>query len=157
MNRKMFALFGIVLLTILLTISPVLMAGAYQFTDTFEEIVVCPTQDGFSEEIHIAGSYRVLLQSAGGKDHTTNLFYVFWHGDALGLSSGSEYLLRGRWMELIQENPPYIFLWNDHFQLIGKGKAENFDTHFKIRLVVNANGDTVVDFLDASECETIYP
>jgi hypothetical protein len=134
---------------------PLLEAGAFQATDTFEEIVVCPTDDGFSEEIYISGSYRLLIQSAGGNGHATNLFYVFWHGDGVGLGSGSEYLLRGRWMEVIQDSPPYIFIWNDHFQLIGKGKAENFDTHFKIRLIVNAQGDTVVDYIDFWECENI--
>lgn len=78
-------------------------------------------------------------------------------GYAIGLSSGSEYLLRGRWMEVIQENPPYKFLWNDHFQLIGKRKAENYETHYKIRFVVNATGEMVIEFLDPTACETIYP
>lgn len=138
----------------LLTTSPMLLA-LEQFTLPFEETVVCQGADGDSEEIYIAGSYRIQLQFVEGDDHATSLFQVFWHGNAYGLTSGAEYLLRGKWMEVIQENPPYIFLWNDHLQLIGKGQAENFNTYFKIRIVENASGETTVDFLDFVQCENV--
>jgi hypothetical protein len=138
----------------LLTAAPMLLA-LDQFTLPFEETVVCQGDYGDSEEIYIEGTYRVLLQYVEGDDHTTSLFQVFWTGNALGLTSGAKYLLRGKWMELIQENPPFIFLWNDHFQLIGKGQAENFNIYFKIRIVENANGETTVDFIDYLQCVNV--
>jgi hypothetical protein len=138
----------------LLALSAHSMAGADQFRGTFWEIVSCPTADGYSEEIYLEGSYRILSQYVEGNGHVTSTFQIFWDADGMG-PSGSEYLLNGKWMEVIQGNPPYIFLWNDHFRLIGKGRAENFEIHFKIRMIVNANGELVVDYLDATACETI--
>jgi len=55
-------------------------------------------------------------------------------------------------MEVVQENPPFIFLWNDHFQVIGKGQAENFGIYTKIKIVENANGELIVNYDDALEC-----
>ena len=136
----------------LLAVSP-LMLALEQFTLPFEETVICPSGDGYSEEIYIEGTYRVQLQYVEGGDHTTSLFQVFWRAGGYGMTSGAEYKLRGKWMEIIQENPPYIFLWNDHFQLIGKGKAENFSLYYKIRMVINANGELTVNFEDSFECE----
>jgi hypothetical protein len=144
----------LLLIPALLTVSPMLLA-LEQFTLPFEETVVCPGGDGYSEEIYIQGTYRVQLQYVEGADHTTSLFQVFWHGSGLGLTSGAEYILRGKWMEVIQENPPFIFLWNDHFQLVGKGQAENFNTYYKIRIVENANGELSVAFEDFLQCENV--
>ena len=138
----------------LLAVAPTLLA-LEQFTDAFEETVICPSGDGYSEKIYIEGTYRIQVQYIENTHHTTSLFQVFWRGNGYGLESGSEYKLRGKWMEVIQENPPYIFLWNDHFQLIGKGRAENFNTYYKIRIVVNANGEQTVDFEDFMQCENV--
>jgi hypothetical protein len=63
----------------------------------------------------------------------------------MGLDSEAEYSLRGKWMEVVQENPPFIFLWNDHFQLNGKGSAPNYRFNNKVKIVVNANGDVIID------------
>jgi len=153
MNMKMKLLLSLVLLTA----APTLLA-LEQFTDTFDEIVICPGGDGNSEEIYIEGTYRVQLQYIENTHHTTSLFQVFWRGDGFGLTSGAEYKLRGKWMEVVQgieENSPFIFLWNDHFQLIGKGRAENFNTYYKIRVVVNANGELTVYFEDFMQCENV--
>ena len=139
----------------LLGLSNASMASADQFRGTFWEIVSCPTADGYSEEIYLEGSYRILAQSVEGNGHATSTFQIFWEADGWGTTSGSKYILNGKWMEVIQENPPYIFLWNDHFRLIGKGKAENFETHFKVQMVYNANGELVVEYVDATSCETI--
>ena len=139
----------------LLSVAPTLLA-LEQFTLPFEETLICPSGDGDSEEIYIAGTFRVQLHYVeAADDHTTSLFQVFWRGNGYGLSSGAEYILRGKWMEVIQENPPFIFLWNDHFQLIGKGRAENFETHFKIRMVENANGELTVNYEDVVECKEV--
>jgi len=146
----------LLLISTLLTISPMLLA-LEQFTLPFEETVICPSGDGYSEEIYIEGTYRVQLQNVEGADHTTSLFKVFWRGDGYGLTSDAEYKLRGKWMDFTQENPPYIFLWNDHFQLIGKGRAENFHIYTKVRTVVNANGELIVAFADSMECVEVLP
>jgi len=39
--------------------------------------------------------------------------------------------------------------------LIGKGQAENFNTYFKVKIVINANGDPIIEFIDANECESV--
>ena len=154
MKMPSFLLTKLLLALALLAVAPMLLA-LEQFTLPFDETVICPSRDGDSEAIYIAGTYRVQLQYVEGGGHTTSLFQVFWRGDGYGLDSGAEYKLRGKWMEVIQENPPYIFLWNDHFQLIGKGRAENFNTYFKIRMVVNANGELTVNFEDFMQCENV--
>jgi hypothetical protein len=139
---------------VLLMLSSTTMAGADQVRGTFWESLVCPTNDGYSEEIYLSGSYRMLMQHVDTGNHITSTFQVFWEADGWG-ASGSEYLLHGKWMEVVQENPPYIFLWNDHFRLIGKGNADNYEVHFKVRIIVNANGDPVVEFVDEKQCETL--
>ena len=144
----------LLLIAALLTIAPVSMA-LEQPTLPFEETVSCPTDDGFSEEIYIAGTYRIQERYIENRNHVSSSFQVFWRGEGYGLSSGAEYSLRGKWMEVIQESPPFIFLWNDHFQLTGKGQAENFRIYFKIRIVNNANGEPIVDFIDSRECVQI--
>jgi hypothetical protein len=154
MNKSRLLLTKLLLALALLAVSPMLLA-LEQFSDSFSETVICPSGDGYSEEIYIEGTLRVLVQYVEGADHITSLFQVFWRGNGYGLTSRAKYKLRGKWMEVIQENPPYIFLWNDHFQLIGKGRAENFNTYFKVRIVVNANGEQTVDFVDVSECEQV--
>jgi hypothetical protein len=144
----------LMLISALLTVSPMLLA-LEQFTDTFEETVICESGAGYSEPIYIAGTYRVQMHYVEAGDHVTSLFNVYWRGDGTGLESGAKYLLRGKWMEVIQENPPYIFIWNDHFRLIGKGRAENFDTYFKVKIVINANGEPIIEYVDSTECEEI--
>ena len=126
-----------------------------KFTDAFAETVICENGNGVSEEIYISGIARTRVQYVENADHSTWVWQVFFHGDGLGLASGAEYILRGKWMEVIQENPPYIFIWNDHFQLTGKGKAENYDTFFKVKFVVNANGDPIIEYVDFYQCEEI--
>ena len=154
MNMPHFLVTKLLLALALLAVAPTLLA-LEQFTLPFEETVICPSGDGYSEAIYIEGTYRVQLQYVEGGDHATSLFQVFWRGDGYGLESGAEYKLRGKWMEVIQENSPFIFLWNDHFQLIGKGRAENFNIYYKIRIVVNANGEQTVDFEDFMQCENV--
>ena len=142
----------------LLTVSP-LMLALDQFTLPFAEIVVCPSGDGYGEEIYLEGTARFQIKYIEGTHHTSSFFNIYWKADGYGMTSGAEYILRGKWMEVVQgieESSPFIFLWNDHFQLIGKGKAENFDLYFKVRFVVNANGEVTVDFLDEAECETVW-
>jgi len=150
-NLPIIKLTSLFLSLALLSVSPMLLA-LEQFTDSFEETIICPGADGESEEIYIAGTYRVQLQYVEGADHTTSLFKIFWRGNGYGLSSDAKYILRGKWMEVVQENPPFIFLWNDHFQVIGKGQAENFGIYTKIKIVENANGELIVNYDDALEC-----
>lgn len=134
----------------LLASAPALMALEKQ-TIPFWEIVSCP-----NEEVYIEGSYRVQAHFVEGADHSTSVFQVFWKGSGFGLESDSEYLLRGKWMEVIQENPPFIFLWNDHFQLIGKGTAPNYRFYSKVKFVVNANGEVIIDLIsDETPCEYV--
>jgi len=154
MNMPHLLVTKLLLALALLTVAPTLLA-LEQFTFPFEEIVVCPTEDGDSEEIYLAGTGRLQAQYIENAHHTTSIFQIFWRMSGYGLTSGAKYTLSGKWMEVIQENPSYIFLWNDHFQLVGKGKAENFKLYYKIRIVVNANGDQTVDFEDFIQCENV--
>lgn len=120
-------------------------------TWNFWEIVSCP-----SENIEMTGSVRFQMQLIEGKDRATWVFQAFWTGDAWGLDSGADYRIQGKWMEVIQEDPPFVFLWNDHFQLTGNGTAPNYSFYNKVRIVVDANGEPRIDFSgDASPCPTV--
>lgn len=138
----------------LLAATPGLLA-LDQFPGEFEETVICENANGPSEPIYIWGTYRIQAQYVEAGDHVTSFFNVYWRADGVGLDSGAEYNMRGKWMEVVQESPPYLFIWNDHFRLIGKGRAENYDTHFKVKILVNANGDPIIDYIDFYECENI--
>ena len=134
----------------LLASTPALMALDQQ-TLPFWEIVSCA-----SEDVEIEGTVKFQTHFIEGAGHATWVFQAFWTGRGWGLESGAGYKLRGKWMEVVQENPPFIFLWNDHFQLIGKGTAPNYKFSNKIKFVVNANGDVVIDTDDYYwPCETI--
>lgn len=154
MNKNARIAVSIYLVFVLLATSSIAIAMD-KFSDTFSETVICENKNGVSEEIYISGTFRSQAQYVENVNHITSVWQVFWHGDGLGLASGAEYVLRGKWMEVIQENPPYIFIWNDHFQLTGKGKAENYDTFFKVKFVVNANGDPIIEYVDFYQCEEI--
>lgn len=120
-------------------------------TLNFWEIAECP-----SEQIEIEGRVRFQYQFVEGNDRATTVFQAFWSGDAWGLASGAEYRIQGKWMEVVQESPPFVFVLNDHFQLIGKGQAENYRFYSRVRFVVNAKGEIKVDFEgDHWPCPTI--
>jgi hypothetical protein len=138
----------------LLTVAPMLLA-LEKVTLPFEETVICPSGDGFSEEIYLEGTVRYQEQHIESNHHTTSIFQAFWRANGYGLTSEADYILRGKWMTVIQENPPFILLFNDHFQLVGKGQAENFYIYYKIRMVVNANGELTVNFEDSLQCEEV--
>jgi hypothetical protein len=141
----------------LLTVAPMLLA-LEKITLPFEETVICPSGDGFSEEIYLEGTVRIQWQDVEGANHTTWVLQYFWRGNGYGRTSGAKYVMRGKWMEVVQgieESSPFIFLWNDHIQLVGKGQAENFDIYWKIRSVKNANGETTVNFEDYMQCENV--
>ena len=141
---------AIVIGALLGSLAPTAMA-LDQETWNFWEIAACP-----SENVEMNGRVRFLMQLVQGKERATWVFQAFWSGQASGLSSGAEYTIQGKWMEVIQEDPPYVFLWNDHFQLIGKGTAPNYDFYNKVRIVVDANGEPRLDFSgETTPCPTI--
>jgi hypothetical protein len=153
MNMKMKLLLSLVLLTV----APMAMA-LEQETDSFSESVICPSGDGSSEEIYLEGTVRFQTQYIENAHHATWVFQAFWRANGYGITSDAKYILRGKWMEVVQgieESSAFIFLWNDHFQLIGKGQAENFRIYQKIRMVINANGELTVDFEDFMLCENV--
>jgi len=139
----------------LLAVSAASMAGAQQAKGTFWEEIQCPTADGYSEVIYLEGTYRMLMQNVAAGDHTTDIFQVFWEAAGYGMDSEARYLLHGKWMEVIQQNPPYVLIWNDTFKLVGKGKADDFRITWKARVVFNANGDLIMDYFEALQCETL--
>lgn len=150
MNRTNQLLAKVFAALVLLVSAPALMAME-KVTLPFWEIVSCP-----SEDIEIEGTVRFQTQQVEGADHTTWVFQAFWSGGAVGLASGAKYRLTGKWMEVIHENPPFIFRWNDHFRLIGQGTAPNFGFYNKVKIVVNANGDVIIDLQDVEwPCLTI--
>lgn len=152
MNKTTQLLASLFTALMLLLTAPALMALEKE-TFPFWEIVACP-----SEDIYIEGTVRFQSHFVEGADHSTWVFQAFWTGDGWGMDSGEEYMLKGKWMEVIQENPPFLFLWNDHFQLIGKGSAPNYNFYQKVKLLVNANGDVIIDLDDVEwPCPTIAP
>jgi len=146
-NRFMTRVF--VALALLVT-APVLMALEKE-TLPFWEIVSCP-----GEEVEIVGTVRFQTHLVESGNHATWIFQAFWTGHGQGLESETRYLLKGKWMEVVQANPPFIFVLNDHFQLVGKGSAPNYRFNNKVKIVVNANGDVIIDRADSDEpCEYI--
>ena len=91
---------------------------------TFWEIAQCP-----DEMVEMEGSVRFQYQeTAKGW-----VYQAFWKGEGWGLDSDAEYLIRGKWMEVVKEDRPYVFYWNDHFELVGKGRAPTYRLYSKIR------------------------
>ena len=116
------------------------------FTQNWWEEVACP-----SENVYVEGTVRIQLHQVQTEGHMTSYFYAFWTGSGYGVESGNEYMIKGKWMEVVQnlaEDAPYLFIWNDHFQLIGKGAAPNYEFHNKLRILVNANGEPVIELED---------
>jgi hypothetical protein len=147
---------GIVSAAVCSIISATAIAGATQARGTFWEEIACPSSDGgYSEPIYLEGSYRLLTQYVEAGDHVTSTYQIFWEGTGYGVSSGTEYLLHGKWMEVIQDDPPYVLIWNDYFELVGKGRAENFKIWWKARVVETPDGETIMDYFDALQCETL--
>lgn len=155
MNMPHFLVTKLLLALALLAVAPTLLA-LEQETFPFSEIVICPSGDGYSEEIYLEGTVRFQEQNIENNHHTTSIFHAFWRANGYGLTSEADYKLRGKWMTVVQENPPFILLFNDHFQLVGKGQAENFNIYYKIRMVVNANGELTVNFEDFLQCEEVF-
>lgn len=119
----------------------------------FWEIVQCP-----DEQIEMEGSVRFQYQELGDSDSW--VFQAFWTGDAWGLTSGADYRIQGKWMEVVKgpliDDTPFLFIWNDHFELIGKGTAPNYRFYNKVRVHMDANGIPRIEFADSdSPCETI--
>ena len=137
MNKRNSSGLLLIALLVSLFLSPVALAMDKEYYG-FWEIAACP-----SEDIEMLGSVRFQTQPTGD---TGYVFQAFWTGDAWGLDSGDEYRIQGKWMEAAKESPPFIFLWNDHFQLIGKGTAPNYDFAYKLRIIVDANGVPRVEF-----------
>jgi hypothetical protein len=133
-----------VLLLALMGFSPFVLAMDRQHFG-FREVVACSDPE---ETIEIVGTARLQFQQTGGGKHESWTHQVFWTGTGVGLSTGNEFILQGKWMEVVKETPPYLFIWNDHFQLVGKGTAPNYELHTKVKIVVNAQGDVVIDWSD---------
>ncbi len=90
----------------------------------FWEVAACPNED-----IYMEGSVRFQFH-ATGKGYT---YQAFWAGEGWGLDSDNEYLIHGKWQEVVQEQRPFVFYWNDHFQLAGKGSAPTYRLYGKVR------------------------
>ena len=131
---------------VLLVFSPALMAMEKQYLQ-FWEVVECP-----GENIEMEGNVRFQFQETG----KGWVLQAFWSGDGWGLESGDEYLIQGKWFEVVQEKRPFVMYWNDHFQLIGKGAAPNYRFYGRIRFEVDENGDWVPGFVDQDwPCPTV--
>ena len=137
-NRKSSDLL-LIALPIMLFLSPAVLAMENEYYN-FWEIADSPNED-----IAMLGSVRFQTQPTGDSGY---IFQAFWTGDAWGMDSGADYMIKGKWMEVVKDSPPYILIWNDHFQLIGKGAAPNYSLALKLRIIVDANGVTRVEFED---------
>ena len=143
------------IISILMMTSSVLMA-LDQMTVPFEDILICDNKNGSSEEIYVAGTLRIKTQYVENKNNSTWVYHLFMNGQGEGLTSGAEYQWRGKVMEVFQANKSTVYLNNDWMPLIGKGGAENYMYLYRIRFVINANGEIVVDYFEANECVSVY-
>jgi len=126
----------IMLVLAAILVSPVALAMEKDIFNWWE-IAACP-----EENIEVEGTVRFQSQDIGGGW----VFQAFWSGQGWGHTSGTQYNLQGKWMEVAKETPPFIFIWNDHFQLIGKGNAPNYRLANKVKIIVDANGEVRVEF-----------
>ena len=87
----------------------------------------------------------------------TDTLQAFWTGDAWGLDSDSEYSIQGKWQEVVQEKRPYIFYWNDHFELVGRAGAPTYKLYSRIRFdEFDEDGNPIPEFISAEwPCATI--
>ena len=114
----------------------------------FWEVVECP-----GELIYLEGSVRFQYHETG-KGWT---YQAFWTGDGWGLDSYAEYLIQGKWTEVVQGQRPFIFYWNDHFQLVGKGDAPTYRFYSRIRFdEFDEDGVPIPEFISAEwPCATV--
>lgn len=131
------------------TLGPMAM-GMDKESYNFWEIAQCP-----DEMIEMEGSVRFQYHETG----KGWVFQAFWTGDAWGLDSGAEYLIQGKWMEVVNENRPFVFYWNDHFELVGKGRAPTYRLYSKIRFdeLDADSGGPVVDSIQLEDGEWPCP
>jgi len=116
----------------------------------FWEIVECP-----DEMIEMEGSVRFDFQETG----KGWVFQAFWAGQGWGLDSDAEYIIRGKWMEVVKEDRPFVFYWNDHFELVGKGSAPTYRFYSKIRFdeLDPDSGGPVIDSIQFEDSEWPCP
>lgn len=132
---------------LLLSLSPAALAMDKEFYSWWE-VMECPT--GL---IWLEGGVRI-------QAHETGMgwtYQAFWEGDGWGLDSDSEYLIQGKWMEVVQGERPFVFYWNDHFQVVGKGGAPTYRLYSRIRFnEFDEDGNPIPEFISADwPCATI--
>lgn len=115
---------------------------------SFWEVMDCP-----GEQIEMEGSVRFQSQETG----KGWVFQAFWTGQAEGLDSGAEYLIKGKWMEVVNDKRPFVFYWNDHFELVGKAGAPTYRFYSRVRFdTFDGAGDPVPEFISAEwPCATV--
>lgn len=107
------------------------------------ELADCP-----SEVIELEGRVRFQTQLVEGADRSTYIFQAFWTGAGWGHDSGADYRIQGKWMEVVQENPPFVLRLNHHFQLVGRGDAPDYRLYGRVRVVVDAQGNAVFEYVN---------
>lgn len=138
---------SLVAVVLMLAFSPAALAMDKQFYN-FWEIVDCP-----HELIELEGSVRFQFQETG----MGWTLQAFWTGDGWGLGSDSEYIIQGKWQEVVQGERPFIYYWNDHFQLVGIGGAPTLKFYSRIRFdEFDEDGNPIPEFISAEwPCATI--
>ena len=114
----------------------------------FWEVAECP-----SELVEIEGSVRFQFQETG----MGWVYQAFWSGDGWGLDSDSEYTIQGKWTEIVQGKRPFIWYWNDHFELVGKAGAPTYRFYSRIRFnEFDDEGNPIPEFISAEwPCATV--
>ena len=132
---------------LLLAVAPAALAMDKEFYN-FWEVAECP-----SEQVYLEGSVRFQFQPTG----QGWVYQAFWTGDGWGLDSGAEYLIQGKWTEIVQGKRPFIFYWNDHFELVGKAGAPTYRFYSRIRFdEFDEDGVPIPEFISADwPCATI--
>jgi hypothetical protein len=147
MINKFAVLKAFLVMPILLLFAPS-ASSMEKWTQYFWEYAACP-----NEVVYMEGSVRFQY-------HETRMgwvFQAFWTGDGWGEDSDNEYLINGKWQEVVQGHRPFIFYWNDHFQLVGKDGAPTYRLYSKIRFnEFGSEGPDSIIFEDGDwPCPTI--
>jgi len=129
-------------------------APAFEVTDN-ERLPFAFNVRGCTERVRVTGTFHVLTifnLAPGGSE--TDHFHINASGTGTGLTTGLEYHFNDpiNLMQQWRDNVRKIESQVETLTLIGSGAAQNMKVRGRFQIVVNANGESTVEF---DESETI--
>jgi hypothetical protein len=110
---------------------------------------------GCTERVRVTGTFHYLgIFNVSASENETDHFHINASGTGTGLTTGNEYHFSDpiNLMQQWRDNVRKIESQVETLTLIGSGAAQNMKVRGRFQIVVNANGETTVEF---DESETI--